>query len=146
LTLTEPPVIRAQSKWLSAPRHRPCRLHLRGRVRSVTLTGCRSGSELFYLKGVSTGDFAEALTALLGNDADGLGLDVARLKDAWSDEHLRGASPISPPSATSGPTASACRLAWPPGARRGVAIPVIGYLGSTASARTPESKKGREMG
>jgi putative transposase len=45
---------------------------------------------ILYLKGVSTGDFAEALTALLGKDAGGLSAStVARLKDAWSDEHLR---------------------------------------------------------
>jgi putative transposase len=45
---------------------------------------------ILYLKGVSTGDFDEALTALLGKDAGGLSAStVGRLKDAWSDEHLR---------------------------------------------------------
>ncbi|MFN8657404.1 MAG: IS256 family transposase [Candidatus Obscuribacterales bacterium] len=40
-----------------------------------------------YLKGVSTGDFSEALAALLGKDAPGLSAStVSRLKDAWSDE------------------------------------------------------------
>lgn len=40
-----------------------------------------------YLKGVSTGDFTEALSALLGKDAPGLSAStVSRLKDAWSDE------------------------------------------------------------
>jgi transposase-like protein len=45
---------------------------------------------VLYLKGVSTGDFAEALAALLGPDAGGLSAStVARLKDAWTDEHAR---------------------------------------------------------
>ena len=45
---------------------------------------------ILYLKGISTGDFAEALAALLGHDAGGLSAStVARLKDAWVDEHLR---------------------------------------------------------
>lgn len=40
-----------------------------------------------YLKGVSTGDFTEALSALLGKDAPGLSAStVSRLKDAWSEE------------------------------------------------------------
>ena len=45
---------------------------------------------ILYLKGVSTGDFEEALLALLGKDAGGLSAStIARLKDAWSDEHAR---------------------------------------------------------
>ena len=41
-----------------------------------------------YLKGISTGDFAEALAALLGPDADGLSAStVARLTEVWADEH-----------------------------------------------------------
>jgi hypothetical protein len=45
---------------------------------------------ILYLKGVSTGDFEEALLALLGKDAGGLSAStVGRLKDAWSDEHAR---------------------------------------------------------
>ena len=40
-----------------------------------------------YLKGVSTGDFSEALAALLGKDAPGLSAStISRLKDAWSGE------------------------------------------------------------
>lgn len=40
-----------------------------------------------YLKGVSTGDFSEALTALLGPDAPGLSATtVTRLKQGWEDE------------------------------------------------------------
>ena len=45
---------------------------------------------ILYLKGISTGDFEEALAALLGKDAGGLSAStVARLKDAWVDEHVR---------------------------------------------------------
>jgi putative transposase len=41
-----------------------------------------------YLKGVSTGDFAEALQAILGPDAPGLSAaTVTRLKAAWEAEH-----------------------------------------------------------
>jgi putative transposase len=61
----------------------------------------RSVEELIpwlYLKGVSTGDFSEALTALLGPDAPGLSATtVTRLKasrgaeyDAWSKRSLAG--------------------------------------------------------
>ena len=45
---------------------------------------------ILYLKGISTGDFEEALAALLGKDAGGLSAStIGRLKDAWLDEHLR---------------------------------------------------------
>ena len=45
---------------------------------------------ILYLKGISTGDFEEALAALLGKDAGGLSAStIARLKDAWADEHAR---------------------------------------------------------
>jgi putative transposase len=45
---------------------------------------------ILYLKGVSTGDFAGALVALLGKDAPGLSAStIARLKEVWSDEHAR---------------------------------------------------------
>ena len=45
---------------------------------------------ILYLKGVSTGDFEEALIALLGRDAGGLSAStIGRLKEAWSEEHAR---------------------------------------------------------
>jgi transposase-like protein len=45
---------------------------------------------MLYLKGISTGDFEEALAALLGKDAGGLSAStIARLKEAWIDEHAR---------------------------------------------------------
>ena len=41
-----------------------------------------------YLKGISTGDFPEALKAILGPDAPGLSANtVTRLKAAWEEEH-----------------------------------------------------------
>jgi Transposase, Mutator family len=43
---------------------------------------------ILYLKGISTGDFEEALAALLGKDAPGLSAStIARLKQVWLDEH-----------------------------------------------------------
>jgi putative transposase len=45
---------------------------------------------VLYLKGVSTGDFAPALAALLGKDAAGLSATtIARLEEVWTDEHKR---------------------------------------------------------
>ena len=45
---------------------------------------------ILYLKGISTGDFDEALVALLGKDGGGLSAStIGRLKDAWSEEHVR---------------------------------------------------------
>jgi hypothetical protein len=50
---------------------------------------------MLYLKDVSTGDFEEALLALLGKDAGGLSAaTIGRLKEVWS----AGASAISQPS------------------------------------------------
>ncbi len=41
-----------------------------------------------YLKGVSTGDFGEALAALLGPEAKGLSsATISRLKSKWGSEH-----------------------------------------------------------
>jgi transposase-like protein len=45
---------------------------------------------ILYLKGLSTGDFADALAALLGPDTGGLSAStIARLKEAWAHEHAR---------------------------------------------------------
>jgi len=41
-----------------------------------------------YLKGISTGDYQEALAALLGDNAKGLSANtISRLKQHWIDEH-----------------------------------------------------------
>ena len=41
-----------------------------------------------YLKGISTGDYQEALSGLLGDQAKGLSANtIGRLKQSWSDEH-----------------------------------------------------------
>jgi transposase-like protein len=43
-----------------------------------------------YLKGLSTGDFSEALAALLGKDAPGLSAaTISRLKEGWKGEYER---------------------------------------------------------
>lgn len=43
-----------------------------------------------YLKGVSTGDFTDALAALLGKDAPGLSAaTISRLKTIWQDEYKK---------------------------------------------------------
>ena len=43
-----------------------------------------------YLKGISTGDFSEALASLLGRDAPGLAAaTISRLKAVWQDEHTQ---------------------------------------------------------
>jgi len=43
-----------------------------------------------YLKGLSTGDFSSALTALLGQDAPGLSAaTISRLKEVWKEQYER---------------------------------------------------------
>jgi putative transposase len=43
-----------------------------------------------YLKGISTGEFSEALASLLGRDAPGLSAStISRLKLVWQEEHQR---------------------------------------------------------
>ena len=43
-----------------------------------------------YLKGISTGGFAEALAVLLGRDAPGLSAGtISRLKAVWQEEHAQ---------------------------------------------------------
>jgi putative transposase len=43
---------------------------------------------ILYLKGISTGDFSEALATLLGKEAAGLSASaVGRLKEGWQDDH-----------------------------------------------------------
>jgi putative transposase len=71
---------------------------------------------ILYLKGISTGDFEEALAALVGKGAPGLSAStIARLREVWTEEHARWQKRICQPSATSiaGPTASI----WRPGSR-----------------------------
>ena len=54
-----------------------------------------------YLKGISTGDFSEALTALLGRDAPGLSAGtISRLKAVWQEEYAPGRSAAWPTSVT----------------------------------------------
>ena len=45
---------------------------------------------VLYLKGISSGDFEEALAALVGKDAPGLSAStIACLKELWTEEHAR---------------------------------------------------------
>ena len=45
---------------------------------------------VLYLKGISSGDFEEALAALVGKKAPGLSAStIARLKEVWGEEHAR---------------------------------------------------------
>ena len=58
---------------------------------------------ILYLKGISTGDFEEALAALLGKDAPGLSAStIARLKEVWLDEHEHWNGIDDPTDAKSG--------------------------------------------
>ena len=48
---------------------------------------------VLYLKGISTGDFGEALTAILGEGAKGLSAStITRLKEGWLEEHKQWSS------------------------------------------------------
>jgi len=70
---------------------------------------------VLYLRGISTGDFEEALTALLGKDAPNLSPGViSRLTAAGRRTTTAGSAGTFPPAATStsGPTASTCRPGW----------------------------------
>lgn len=67
------------------------RVHFSPGVLPPYLRRSRSLDELIpwlYLKGISTGDFSDALQALLGKDAPGLSANVVvRLKEQWSREY-----------------------------------------------------------
>jgi len=75
-----------------------------------------------YLKGISTGDFTEALAALLGPDAPGLSAStITRLKADWWDEYERWSKRdlsarnhvyFAARSFGSGPTASISAPEW----------------------------------
>ena len=75
-----------------------------------------------YLKGISTGDFSEALAALLGPDAPGLSAStITRLKADWWDAYERWSKRdlsarrqvyFAARSFGSGQTASVSRLGW----------------------------------
>jgi putative transposase len=68
-----------------------------------------------YLKGVSTGQFGEAMAALLGADAPGLSATtVRRLTEAWQGSTCAGSGVTCRPGATStsGRTASTSPRGW----------------------------------
>jgi len=66
----------------------------RARTQAALVQLRTSNAQVVVLTGqgniFSTGDFEEALVALLGKEAGGLSAStVGRLKDAWSEEHVR---------------------------------------------------------
>jgi putative transposase len=67
------------------------RVHFSASVLPPYLRRSKSVDELIpwlYLKGISTGDFSEALQALLGKDAPNLSANViVRLKEKWFEEY-----------------------------------------------------------
>lgn len=66
------------------------RVHFRSAILPPYLRKTKSLEELIpwlYLKGVSTGDFSDALAALLGKDAPGLSAaTISRLKTVWQQD------------------------------------------------------------
>ena len=68
----------------------PSRIRFNSRILPPYLRRTKSLEELIpwlYLKGISTGDFSEALGALLGPDAPGLSAStIGRLKEVWKAE------------------------------------------------------------
>ena len=69
------------------------RIRFTSAVLPAYLRRARNVEELLpwlYLKGISTGQFEDALTVLLGPDAPGLSAaTIRRLVSAWQDEHQR---------------------------------------------------------
>jgi transposase-like protein len=67
------------------------RVHFRSSILPAYLRKSTAIEELIpwlYLKGISTGDFSEALQALVGPEAQGLSANViVRLKESWSQEY-----------------------------------------------------------
>jgi putative transposase len=66
------------------------KFHFSSKILPPYLRRTKSLEELIpwlYLKGISTGDFSQALAALLGPDAPGLSAStISRLKDVWKEE------------------------------------------------------------
>src|SRR3954471_15825082 len=92
------PMIRAAGVWCATGTRRsgtsrPVPSRFISAVLPPHLRRSRNVEELLpwlYLKGVSTGQFVEALVALLGPDAPGLSAaTVRRLTEAWQEEHAR---------------------------------------------------------
>ena len=70
---------------------------------------------ILYLRGVSAGDFQEALSVLLGKDAPNLSPAViARLKESWADDYARWQKRDLGATFMSGPTAFTSRPACNP--------------------------------
>ncbi len=91
------------------------KIHFSSAILPPYLRRTKSIEELLpwlYLKGISTGDFGEALAALLGPEAPGLSAStIARLKEVWQGEldHWRRRDLSARRTSTSGPMASTSR-------------------------------------
>jgi transposase-like protein len=72
-------------------RDRQKKLHFTSSILPPYLRRTKTIEELLpwlYLKGISTGDFQEALAVLLGSNAPGLSAcTISRLKESWQEEH-----------------------------------------------------------
>jgi hypothetical protein len=82
----------ARSPQANRAASEPAALPLQSVARQASdpLTVIRAGAKepWLYLKGISTGDFSEALAALLGPDAEGLSSStITRLKAVWWEEY-----------------------------------------------------------
>jgi putative transposase len=73
------------------PEHEPGPIRFNSSLIPPYLRKTKSMEELIpwlYLKGISTGDFSEALAALVGKDAPGLSAPtISRLKAVWEEEY-----------------------------------------------------------
>jgi putative transposase len=72
-------------------RDRQKKIHFSSSILPPYLRRTKTVEELLpwlYLKGISTGDFQEAMTVLLGSNAPGLSAStICRLKEVWQEEH-----------------------------------------------------------
>ena len=88
-----------------------------------------------YLKGISTGDFSEALAALLGPEAPGLSATtVTRLKAVWEDEYEAWSKPLAGGQAVRVPVGRRRALQHPPG-RRNARQCILVLMGATADGK-----------
>ena len=86
---------------------------------------------VLYLRGVSTGDFQEALAALLGKDAPNLSpAVVTRLTATWADEYA--VSDVANPPSDARPERGRSRLLEPSSY---VGVSAYAYVGGTSAVR-----------
>ena len=85
-----PVYVRAPRARDRGPEEAPDQIRFNSALLPPYLRRTKSMEELIpwlYLKGISTGDFSEALSALVGKDAPGLSAStISRLKEGWQDD------------------------------------------------------------